>query len=157
MAEVPSRFVDLIATITGKIDGQPVEPALTATLNAEFPADGPVFTELEALCHQGTHDGWLCAREHGGIKFGRPVKPAPETHGFSVDVVEMTDIEGPHHAHPNGEIDMVMPIDADAAFDGTPRGWKVYGPGSAHHPTVRGGKALILYLLPQGAIEFTRA
>jgi len=32
----------------------------------------------------------------------------------------------------------------------------VYGPGSAHRPTVRGGKALVLYLLPAGAIEFTK-
>jgi hypothetical protein len=33
----------------------------------------------------------------------------------------------------------------------------VYGPGTAHRPTVSGGKALILYLLPDGAIEFTKA
>ena len=93
--------------------------------------------------------------KHGGIKFGRPIKPGPESHEFSVDVVEMGDIVGPHHAHPNGEIDMVMPIDSNAQFDGAARGWKVYGAGSTHHPTVSGGKALVLYLLPGGAIQFT--
>jgi hypothetical protein len=28
--------------------------------------------------------------------------------------------------------------------------------GSSHRPTVSQGRALVLYLLPQGAIEFTR-
>ena len=49
-----------------------------------------------------------------------------------------------------------MPLDAQATFDGRPAGWTVYPPGSAHSPTVRQGRALVLYLLPQGAIEFTR-
>lgn len=43
-----------------------------------------------------------------------------------------------------------------ARFDGRPAGWCVYGPGSAHRPTVSGGRALVLYLLPQGQIQFTR-
>jgi hypothetical protein len=77
-------------------------------------------------------------------------------HGFSVDVVDMKDIAGPHHTHPNGEIDLIMPIDGDATFDERPAGWCVYGPGTAHRPTVAHGRALVLYLLPQGAIEFTR-
>ncbi|MGA7328046.1 MAG: DUF4863 family protein [Rhodomicrobium sp.] len=28
-------------------------------------------------------------------------------------------------------------------------------PGSSHHQTVSGGDAYVLYLLPEGAIEFT--
>ena len=48
-----------------------------------------------------------------------------------------------------------MPIDAGAKFDGHPAGWVVYPPGSAHTPTVSGGAALVLYLLPGGEIEFT--
>jgi len=32
----------------------------------------------------------------------------------------------------------------------------VYAPGSAHRPTVSSGRALVLYLLPQGQIEFTK-
>lgn len=157
MSEVPARFTELVAQVTGEIGHLPIEPGLESHLLARFPPLGGVFQELEALCRQGCTEGWLCGREQGGIKFGRPVKPGPETHGFSVDVVEMDDLEGPHHRHPHGEVDMVMPITPGARFDGTPRGWKVYAPGSAHHPTVRGGKALILYLLPQGAIEFTRS
>ena len=97
-----------------------------------------------------------CVAVAGGIRFGRVVKPEPATHGFSVDVVEMENIVGPHHTHPNGEIDMVMPLTGNAKFDGHGAGWVVYGPGSAHRPTVTDGKALVLYLLPQGAIEFTK-
>ena len=55
-----------------------------------------------------------------------------------------------------GEIDLVMPLEPEAQFDGHGAGWVVYGPGSAHHPTVTRGRALVLYLLPAGAIEFTR-
>ena len=89
-------------------------------------------------------------------QYGRVFKPSDELHGFSVDVVDMKDIAGPHHTHPNGEIDLIMPIDGDATFDERPAGWCVYGPGTAHRPTVARGRALVLYLLPQGAIEFTR-
>ena len=60
------------------------------------------------------------------------------------------------NAHPNGEIDLIMPLDDGAQFDGRPAGWLVCPPGSAHQPTVTHGRALVLYLLPQGSIEFTR-
>ena len=92
----------------------------------------------------------MCNREGGGIRYGRVVKPTDATHGFSVDVVEMNDLKGPHHRHPNGEIDMIMPLDGMAKFDGRGKGWLVYPPDSAHSPTVSEGKALVLYLLPQG-------
>jgi hypothetical protein len=48
-----------------------------------------------------------------------------------------------------------MPLTATAKFDGAGRGWKVYEPGSAHNPTVTDGEAVVLYLLPDGRIEFT--
>ncbi len=153
-------FVALIARVTGKIQGMPVEKKLADFLNAQFPADGKDFKAIQAACEAAVAAGWMCNREAGGIKYGRVVKPTPAIHGFSVDVVEMADRDGPHqgphHRHPQGEIDMIMPLEGDARFDGTPRGWLVYGPDSAHHPTVSGGRALILYLLPQGAIEFTK-
>lgn len=155
MADIPARFVELIATVTGAIVGQPVNETLGPMLNSRFPPDGPLLSELQLLCRQGCIEGWLCAREQGGIKFGRPVRPGTATHGFSVDVVEMNDIVGPHHRHPHGEIDLVMPFDDGALFDGAGKGWKAYAPNSAHRPTVSGGKALVLYLLPEGAIEFT--
>jgi hypothetical protein len=100
-------------------------------------------------------EGWLANREGGGLKYGRIFKPADDLQSFSVDVVDMQDIAGPHHVHPLGEIDLIMPIDPQAHFDGRPAGWLVCPPGSAHRPTVSQGRALVLYLLPQGRIEFS--
>ena len=75
--------------------------------------------------------------------------------GFSVDVVHMKDVVGPHHRHPKGEIDLIMPVVGKAKFDNHEAGWVVYGPDSDHRPTVTDGTALVLYLLPGGEIEFT--
>lgn len=153
----PEAFISHLALVTGAIGGQPLGPELEDRLNTEFSAGSPWFEATVDLCRQGCEEGWLCARVAGGIKFGRAVPAGEALNGMSVDVVEMDDVIGPHHCHTNGEIDLVMPIDAEARFDGRGAGWMVYGPGSAHSPTVSGGKALVLYLLPEGAIEFTRA
>ncbi len=56
----------------------------------------------------------------------------------------MADIEGPHHRHPRGEIDLILPLEGAPAFDGVSAGWSVYPPGSAHRPTVTGGTAYVL-------------
>lgn len=149
-------FMSLIGQVTQGISGRPVDQELEAFLNERFPADGTVFQDIESACHAAIDEGWMCDREHGGIRFGRVVKPGQETQGYSVDVVQMKDVAGPHHRHPNGEIDMIMPLTDNAQFDGHGRGWMVYGPDSAHSPTVTEGDALVLYLLPDGAIEFTK-
>jgi len=148
-------FSDSVAMITARIAGRPLDDSLQVFLDENLPPGGEAFDDLAELCRQGIDEGWLCDREHGGIKFGRIIKPGPETHGFSVDVVEMTDIRGPYHGHPNGEIDMVIPVSTGAEFDGQGQGWKVYAAESAHYPTVSAGKAIVLYLLPDGAIDFT--
>jgi hypothetical protein len=153
----PYEFILHFAQVTGAVAGQPLDAALEARLDRDFPADGAWFARAAALCRQGASEGWLCGREAGGIRFGRAAPPGHTTHGFSIDVVEMDEVAGPHHVHTNGEIDLVMPLDGDAEFDGKGAGWMVYAPGSAHCPTVRNGRALVLYLLPEGAIEFTRA
>lgn len=149
-------FRQQISRLTAQLQGRALDTTLDTWLNNEHGAHSPVYRELAAACRQGVAEGWLCNREGGGIRYGRIFKPAPDLHGFSVDVVDMQDIAGPHHTHPNGEIDLVMPMDQQARFDGRPAGWLVCPPGSAHRPTVTGGRALVLYLLPQGAIDFTR-
>lgn len=148
-------FSELIGKIAQRLDGRPLDSTMEADLNAQFPASGAEFQALRAMCAQGEAEGWLVAREMGGIRFGRPIKPGGAAGRFSVDVVRMKDIKGPHHVHTTGEIGAIMPIDGAPRFDGKGEGWYVYGPGSAHHPTVTGGDAYILYLLPEGAIEFT--
>jgi hypothetical protein len=153
----PEHFQTLVATATAQLAGRPLDAALDAWLNAHWPAGSPAYAELADACRAGVAAGWLCTREAGGIRYGRIFKATPATHGFSVDVVDMHDIAGPHHTHPNGEIDLIVPLTPQARFDGRPAGWCVYGPGSAHRPTVAHGRALILYLLPGGAIEFSAA
>jgi Domain of unknown function (DUF4863) len=145
-----------LADLTAQIAGRPLDGALDRWLNEHHGVGSASYRDLKASCETGVAEGWLANREGGGIKYGRIFKPGDELHGFSVDVVDMTDIAGPHHTHPNGEIDLIMPVGGDATFDSRPAGWCVYGPGTAHRPTVARGRALVLYLLPQGAIEFTR-
>ena len=152
----PAEFREQIAQLTAQLAGRPLNAELDTWLNAEHGVESPSYRALKKTCMAGTAEGWLCNREGGGIRYGRIFKPADDLHGFSVDVVDMTDIAGPHHTHPNGEIDLIMPLDDGAQFDGRPAGWLVCPPGSAHRPTVSNGRALVLYLLPQGSIEFTR-
>ena len=160
MAEAPRHAADgfqtLVRAITAAIAGRPLDGALQNWLNGSHGQGSPWFTQMQAACESGLAEGWIGKHEAGGIRYGRVVKPSLETAQFSVDVVDMTDVVGPHHVHPTGEIDLVMPLTAEARFDGAPAGWKVYPPGSAHRPTVTGGRALILYLLPEGRIEFTK-
>jgi len=152
-----NEFAALVAPITRWIGERMLDATLEADLNRKFAPDGALFRSVADACRSGIAAGWMCNREGGGIKYGRVVKPGEASHGFSVDVVEMENLAGPHHRHPEGEIDMIMPLSGSARFDGRGAGWLVYGPGSAHCPTVSEGKALVLYLLPKGKIEFTAA
>ena len=98
-------------------------------------------------------DGAIANRGELPVRWGRVAKAGPETAGFSIDAVHMTG-PGPRHEHPKGEIDWCVPLEGDATFDGRGPGWVVLGPGSVHVPTVAGGAMLVVYLLPDGAIEF---
>ncbi|MFV0246207.1 MAG: DUF4863 family protein [Qingshengfaniella sp.] len=151
-----SRFEQLVGEIARDLADRPLDDSMADHLNRTWPADGPAFAELRDLCAAGERDGWLMAHQAGGIRFGRVVKPGTSAGAFSVDVVRMKDIRGPHHIHPNGEIGAVIGLSGTPHFDDFPEGWYVYGPGTDHHPTVTGGDAYVLYLLPEGAIEFTK-
>ena len=150
------EFKAQIAKLTAQLVGRPLDADLDKWLNVEHGVGSSIYEQLKISCQAGVAEGWLCDREGGGIRYGRIFKPSPDLHGYSVDVVDMQDIAGPHHAHPLGEIDLVMPIASDAKFDNRPAGWVVYPAGSAHRPTVSDGRSLVLYLLPEGRIEFTK-
>jgi len=149
------EFESLIGGIAGKIANRPLDAGLGDYLNANWPPGGESFEKLRQLCAEGEREGWLMAREAGGIRFGRAIKPGGVAGEFSVDVVRMKEVRGPHHIHPKGEIGAIMALDGVPRFDDFAEGWYVYGPGTGHHPTVSGGEAYVLYLLPQGEIEFT--
>ena len=152
----PQIFREQLSRLTTELAGRPLDSQLSAWLNATHGPGSATYAALKASCEAGAAAGWLCEREAGGIRYGRVFKPAEDLQGFSVDVVDMCNVAGPHHVHPTGEIDLIMPLEGDARFDGQPAGWHVCPPGSAHRPTVTQGRALVLYLLPQGQIEFSR-
>ena len=151
----PMQFQELVAPIVRFAQGRALDTALQADLNFKFPPEGEPFQRIREACHAGIAAGWLCGEGDAKRRFGRIFEAGEATHGFSVDVVDITDLVGNHHRHPSGEIDMIMPVTPDAEFDGRGAGWLVYAPGTGHRPTVTAGRALILYLLPEGKIEWT--
>ena len=148
-------FQKLIRPVTDFVSSQAVDPTLAEKLNRQFPHDGKTFNAIEAACHQAISDGWMCAQGAAGRRFGRVIESGEETGRLSVDVVDLENIVGPHHRHPTGEICMIMPVTRGALFDGMARGWCIFEPGSDHRPTVTNGEAIVLYMLPEGKIEFT--
>lgn len=151
-----AAFHDAVADLTAQLAGRPLDGPLADWLNKAHGPSSVSYRALKAACLQGMEEGWLCNREGGGIRYGRVFRPEDALQRFSVDVVDMRDIAGPHHTHPQGEIDLIMRLEGDAQFDGHPAGWCVYPPCSAHSPMVARGRALVLYLLPEGQITFTR-
>jgi hypothetical protein len=139
-----------------------VQPLLArlATLNASNPADatrvlaGFDVSGFEAGLRAYHSTGAATPREQGGVRFGRLAKASPETHGFSIDIVEMSGPAVGAHSHPNGEFDLSFALEGEPRFDGHAPGWLVYPPGSRHVPCVTGGRMLIAYFLPDGAIRF---
>lgn len=150
------QFQSLMMPVMKAIDGKAIDQHLAADLNRDFPPTSDAFKAIEAACHEAIDAGWMCAQGDEGRRFGRVIKPQPETCDLSVDVVQLKDVVGPHHSHPAGEVCLTMPVTPDAKFDGMGAGWCINEPGSAHSPTVSDGEALVLYLLPGGKIDFTR-
>jgi hypothetical protein len=151
----PMQFQALVAPVSRFARGRALDAALERALDLEFPAGGETFQRIREACHAGIAAGWLCGQGDAKRRFGRIFEAGESTHGFSVDVVDITDLVGNHHRHPTGEIDMIMPVTPEAKFDGRGAGWLVYAPGTGHRTTVTAGRALILYLLPEGKIEWT--
>ncbi len=108
-----------------------------------------IAAELERLYTAGE----IATRGELPVKWSRVAKAGDETLGFSLDAVVMTG-PGPRHRHPQGEANFCVALEGSPTFEGQPPGWVVLPPDSTHVPTVAGGTMLIVYLLPQGAIEF---
>ena len=124
-----------------------------AALEAEFPFEGEYVQGIAAAMRAGVAAGTMCHKGEDPVRFSRVLKPSEASHGFSADAVLMS-APGPRHRHPQGEIDLCFVEDGEPTFDGNPAGWTVYSADSAHVPSVKGGKMLILYILPGGEIEF---
>ena len=126
--------------------------AAAATLTKTAPMSE--LQPLRSLLLAAQEEGWLTPREANGVAFGRLAKPRETEENLSIDVVDMTG-PGPGHTHPHGEVSLCFAVEGeDPRFMGEPEGWVVVPPGSHHVPTVTGGRMLIAYFLPDGAMVF---
>ena len=114
---------------------------------------GPEASALNAALIALLEAGEIADRGAPPVRWSRVAKAGPDTAGFSIDAVHMSG-PGPRHRHPLGEIDYCIALEGEPTFDGQPPGWVVLPRDSTHVPTVAGGSMLILYLLPEGQIEF---
>ncbi len=126
--------------------------AAAAAMHEAFPPQA--LASVRASLLEAREGGWLTPRQATEtLSFGRLAKPSAHTHDLSIDVVDMSGA-GAAHTHPNGEVSLCFALEGDPRFMGQPEGWVVEGPGSHHVPTVSGGRMLIAYFLPGGAMEW---
>jgi hypothetical protein len=126
-----------------------------AELERRLDPRGPEARALAEALLGLYREGRIAERGAPPVRFGRVARSGPETSDFSIDVVWMNGA-GPRHRHPRGEVNFCIALEGDPRFDGQPAGWVVLPPESSHVPAVEGGTMLIVYLLPQGEIEFAR-
>lgn len=157
MQPTPDEILAALAPICRKVatldltDPAQAEAALEAEVSTE------ALAEIGALLEAAFQAGWLCPKNGGaGVSFGRVAKATEATAFVSIDAVEM---EGPalEHIHPKGEVSLCFARSGDPRFEGRPAGFVVMPPGSRHVPTVTGGRMLIVYFLPDGAMEWVTA
>jgi len=122
-------------------------------LNARFDPAGPEAADLNAALEALLAAGSIADRGELPVMWSRVTKACEESRGLSIDVVRMTG-PGPRHRHPRGEVNWCVARSGAPTFDGAGPGWVVKAEGSTHVPTVAGGEMVIVYLLPEGAIEF---
>jgi len=130
--------------------------AAVSELNARFDPAGPEAAALNEALKLLLQEGRIAERGELPVRWGRAARPSPESLGFSIDVVLMNGA-GPRHRHPLGEVNYCVAIEDSPTFQDQAPGWVVESPGSEHVPTVTGGLMLIVYLLPEGSMEFLGA
>ena len=98
------RFQKLLKPVTDFVSSQIVSPDLAEELNRRFPHNGETFNAIEAACHEAISEGWMCAQGAAGRRFGRVIEPSAASGRLSVDVVDLSNIVGPHHRHPDPSV-----------------------------------------------------
>ena len=104
------EFSHLLSGIAARLDGRAARRPDGGVSQHRVSGRRPRFPASRRALRRGRARRLADGREAGGIQFGRAIKPGGATGGFSVDVVRMKDVKGPHHMHPNGEIGAVIPI-----------------------------------------------
>ena len=145
------QFVSLLDSLAVSLHAVDIDASdASAQASKAAALSSPKVAAVREAAVAALDSDWLVPKENGNIRYGRIAR---DVQGFSVDAVLM-DGPGPRHRHPNGELDLCFALEGDPKFDGHPEGWVVYRRDSVHVPTVTGGKMLILYFLPGGAIDF---
>ncbi|MEM5461916.1 DUF4863 family protein [Paraburkholderia phytofirmans] len=166
-AELVARFIPLLQEVKDMTPGI----ALEQWLNTNHSAESGLYKELARLITLGVQDGWAADTEVAGPRYRRSRVSAPceETFFFSATAVLLDSTQNTqknpqgsfradYHAHPYGEINLVVALNEGAALAG-PNGWCYGGwtapePGSRHFPEVKGGAVISLTFLPAGRITF---
>lgn len=149
---------DLISTLSPvlvAIADLDLSQPLTAreALEARLPAD-LMADVTAALVAAHAASSLTPKRATPTLAFGRLAKASTDTHQLSIDLVDMQGA-GAAHMHPNGEVSWCIPLDGAPTFEGCAAGWVILPPGSRHVPTVVGGRMLIVYFLPDGAMDWS--
>jgi len=150
-----SEMLAVLQQVIQLIDGREFGPELQAELNSQFGPVSDTFMALSSLLKAGVEEGWVAYDEVGGADYrrGRIAQPSAETAQLSVESGLLRDVKGQYHCHTFGEINMIIPLEDGAQFCGHGAGWMVFPAMSEHFPTVT-GKALMMYFLPHGEIEY---
>lgn len=165
--ELIARSIAFLGEVKDMTAGTDVERWLNQTRGP----GSEVYEQLARLAKAGVRDGWAANVEITGPHYRRSrlVEPSERTHWFSITAVYMDStantqgnpgntFRGQYHAHPYGELNMVVPLNAGAALAGPngwcEAGWTAPGPGSHHYPEARGGAVIALFYLPAGRIAY---
>jgi len=158
MTPSPDALLELLATPLEAAAAVDLADAAAAReqLESAYPHQGEASLALRAALVAAVESGEICDRGNDAIRYSRLAKASEGTRDFSIDFVWMTG-PGVNHRHPQGEINLCFAIDGEPQFDGQAPGWVTFAPDSAHVPTVTGGRMLIVYFLPGGAVEWINA
>ena len=149
-------MLEAVRELLDFIGEKPLDAELQVQLNDRFGPATERFATLLALLRKGIDEGWACYAEIAGPDYrrGRIAQASGGTHGFTVESGMLRNVPGNYHRHPRGEINMIGPVDETGKFCGSGAGWRVFPPNSSHFPTVTGGTVTLLFLLPNGEIEY---
>ncbi|MDQ0923846.1 hypothetical protein QF038_002354 [Pseudarthrobacter sp. W1I19] len=132
-------------------------------LNTNYGPGTSLYDDLARMITEGVRDGWAANIEIDGPNYRRSriAEPSEVLNYFSITAVYMNSVEpfrGQYHQHPYGELNLVVPLDAEARLMGpngwSGPGWTAPGPGSHHYPESKGGAVIALFFLPAGRISY---
>ncbi|MBR7964572.1 DUF4863 family protein [Burkholderia vietnamiensis] len=151
-----AELLTLLGTLCNNIRALPLDAALEARLNDRYGASTHAYAQLVKLLKLGVEEGWVAYTEVEGNDYrrGRIAESSSDTSNLSVESGLLRDVKGQFHCHTRGEINMIIPLSEGAQFCGHGAGWRVFPPMSEHFPTVT-GKALMMYFLPGGEIDYS--